>query len=66
MDRDNNIEKARELYLQGQQAWKDGQKARAMTLFGESVALDPEGPGKTALEMCRKIMSFFDPNQLNP
>ena len=59
-------EKAREFYNLGAEAWKNGDMAKAMTLYAESAELDPEGPGAKALEMANEIMSFFDPNQLNP
>ena len=58
--------KARELYMEGVEAWKRDDRARAMTLYGESAELDPSGPGAHALEMTRDIMNFFDPSQLNP
>lgn len=62
----NSTEEARKLYEQGSEAWKKGDKAAAMTLYAQSAQLDPDGPGKTALDMAWNIMDFFDANQLNP
>lgn len=59
-------EEARRLYEEGAEAWKRGHRGVAMTLYAESAALDPDGPGATALAMSNEIMDFFDPNQLNP
>jgi len=41
-------------------------RAAAITAYERSAALDPEGPGATALEMTRDIMDFYDTNQFNP
>ena len=63
---DNAKDHAIELFHSGAKAWKEGDRATAMTLYAESAALDPDGPGKHALDMANEIMDFFDPNQLNP
>ena len=63
---EETLRRARELYLEGIEAWKRDDRARAMTLYAESAELDPAGPGAHALEMTRDIMNFFDPSQLNP
>ena len=42
------------------------QDGTAITAYERSAALDPEGPGATALEMTRDIMDFYDTNQFNP
>ena len=55
-----------ELYRRGQRAWQHGDRAAAITAYERSAALDPEGPGATALEMTRDIMDFYDTNQFNP
>lgn len=55
-----------ELYHQGRNAWQHGDRAAAITAYERSAALDPEGPGATALEMTRDIMDFYDTNQFNP
>lgn len=63
---ENAKERADELFRRGAEAWKRGDRSTAMTLYAESAALNPDGPGKHALEMANDIMDFFDPNQLNP
>ncbi len=55
-----------ELYRQGRRAWQHGDRAAAITAYERSAALDPDGPGATALEMTRDIMDFYDTNQFNP
>lgn len=55
-----------ELYRRGRCAWQHGDRAAAITAYERSAALDPEGPGATALEMTRDIMDFYDNNQFNP
>lgn len=55
-----------ELYRRGRCAWQHGDRAAAITAYERSAALDPEGPGATALEMTRDIMDFYDTNQFNP
>lgn len=62
----NNEERALELYRLGNEAWKKGDKGKAMSFYSESAAINPNGPGKTALEMTRQIMDFYDKNQFNP
>ena len=72
MDNNQNIppesdrQKAISLYRQGADAWQRGDRATAIRLYNESVALDPKGPGKTALEMTTDIMDFYDKQQFNP
>lgn len=63
---ENSRLRARQLYEQGAEAWKYGDRAKAMTLYAKSAEIDPEGPGVQALKMTNEIMDFFDPNQLNP
>lgn len=55
-----------ELYHWGRRAWQHGDRAAAITAYERSAALDPDGPGATALEMTRDIMDFYDTNQFNP
>lgn len=59
-------ETARRLYSEGAEAWKNGDRAKAITLYSESAAIDPDGPGVQALQMSNDIMDFFDTNRLNP
>lgn len=53
-------------YLSGRLAWKRGLKAEAMTFYAKSEALDPAGPGATALEQARQIMNFYNKDLYNP
>ncbi|MCH5219960.1 MAG: tetratricopeptide repeat protein [Muribaculaceae bacterium] len=57
---------AHKYYVEGAEAWRNGDRKRAMTLYSMSANLNPDGPGAQALKMTEDIMSFFDPNQLNP
>ena len=50
----------------GKLLWKLGEKASAISCYEASAQTDPDGPGELLLEHSRKIMDFFDPNQLNP
>ncbi len=59
-------ERAVELYRQGAELWRNGDRAGAISAYTESASLDPHGPGATALEMTRSIMNFYDTNQFNP
>lgn len=57
---------AEELYQRGREAWKHGRRGEAVSLFNESAALDPNGPGAAAAEHAMQIMNFFNPDQFNP
>lgn len=50
----------------GRRLWSEGRKGEAMTEYNKAVALDPDSPAATALEMANSIMDFFDPQQFNP
>lgn len=63
---EENSTRAVELYHQGAEMWRKGDRAAAITAYTESAALDPTGPGATALELTRSIMNFYDTNQFNP
>jgi hypothetical protein len=65
-DNKNNIELAQQHYLLGKQFWAEGKRGAAITEYNNALALDPNSPAKTALELIYQIMDFFDPNQLNP
>ncbi len=58
--------RAAELYRHGAELWRRGDRAGAIAAYTESAALDPTGPGATALEMTRSIMDFYDTNLYNP
>lgn len=62
----DNKQQALELYRAGALAWREGRRGEALTLYHRSAALDPDGPGQTALEMMTGIMDFYDKSQLNP
>lgn len=66
----NSAEKAsaaaQELFELGAEAWKKGDRGKAMSFYSRSAELNPEGPGARALEMANEIMNFYDKNQLNP
>lgn len=66
MDLETRKAEAQKLFQLGAEAWKKGDKAKAMTLYAESAEILPDGPGAMALKMAQEIMDFFDPNQLNP
>lgn len=65
-DLQNRREKARLLFEKGAEAWKNGKRAEAISLYSESADLDPDGPGAQALEMSNRIMDFYDKQQFNP
>lgn len=58
--------KALEEYLAGRRAWKDGDKAGAITHYENAVALDPDSDAAVALEQAREIMNFFNTDLYNP
>ena len=62
----NDRKLALSLYGEGRKAWQRGDRAAAITAYEKSAALDPCGPGATALIMVRDIMDFYDTNQFNP
>ena len=57
---------ARVHYERGRRFWQQGERGKAISEYNAAVALDPESPAATALQMANDIMDFFDPNQLNP
>jgi hypothetical protein len=61
----NQVE-AQEHYEAGKRLWAEGKRGAAITEYNNAVALDPDSPAKTALELIYDIMDFFDRNQLNP
>ena len=50
----------------GKLLWKLGEKGSAISCYEQSAQEDPGGPGALLLEHSRKIMDFFDPDQVNP
>ena len=53
-------------FLMGKTLWKQGKRSEATSAFRTCVLLDPNGPGKIALEIADDISSFFNPDILNP
>lgn len=58
--------KAEAYYLLGRIAWKKGDKAGAITRYGEAVDADPHSEAAVALEQARDIMDFFNKDLYNP
>ncbi|MCF0218229.1 MAG: hypothetical protein HUK14_00455 [Muribaculaceae bacterium] len=54
------------LFLRGKVQWNLGERAKAMNDYSASAELDPQGPAAIALEHSRAILSFFNPDLLNP
>ncbi|MDE5661765.1 MAG: tetratricopeptide repeat protein [Muribaculaceae bacterium] len=54
------------LYMLGRISWKRGDKAGAITLFTQAVAIDPASEAAVALEQARTIMDFFNKDLYNP
>lgn len=67
---DNHVamhpEDAEGWYLRGKVRWRLGDQSGALSDYGHAADLNPEGPGKTALEHTRAIVDFFNPDLLNP
>lgn len=63
---ENAKDEAIRLYNEGAEAWRKGERGRAISLYAHSAELDPDGPGAQALEMSQRIMDFYDKSQLNP
>ena len=53
-------------YRLGRTLWQQGRRGEAMTEYNRAVALDPESPAATALEMANTVMDFFDRSRYNP
>lgn len=53
-------------YLLGRIEWKRGNRAAAIAAYGRAAAVDPDGPGATALAQAREIMNFFNKDLYNP
>lgn len=59
-------ERARAHYEAGKRLWAEGRQGAAMTEYNRAVALDPDSPAATALEMADSVMDFFDRSRYNP
>lgn len=55
------------LFLLGKALWRTGRHAQAQNAFARSAGLlGPESPAARALEYAKDILSFFNPDLLNP
>lgn len=52
--------------MRGQVYWRLGEKAKAITDYEHAVQINPESPAKTALELARKVMNYYNPDLMNP
>lgn len=59
-------ERAQAHYEAGKRLWAEGRQGAAMTEYNRAVALDPDSPAATALEMADSVMDFFDRSRYNP
>lgn len=57
---------AQEYFLRGKTYWRLGRHREAMNDYHASADMDPEGPASKALEQAYAVMSFFNPDLLNP
>ena len=64
IDKDKN--EAIELYRQGAEEWKKGNRSKAISLYNRSLELYADSPAKTALKMATDIMAFYDKDRYNP
>ncbi|MDE7407879.1 MAG: tetratricopeptide repeat protein [Muribaculaceae bacterium] len=56
-----------ELYLRrGKLYWQLGERRLAINDYNSSAALDPDGPGATALKATQEIMDFYNHDLYNP
>ncbi len=53
-------------FLRGKIYWRMGLRREAINDYHASVALMPDGPAARALEQANSVMSFFNPDLLNP
>lgn len=61
-----NRENAVLWFLLGKFLWKLGKNGEAISAFTTSVDIDPNGPGKIALEMANQITEYYNPDLMNP
>lgn len=52
--------------MRGQVYWRLGDKSRAITDYEHALQINPKSPARTALELARKIMDYYNPDLLNP
>ena len=59
------LDKARQLYEQGQAAMKRSAWGEAISWFLQSEAYEPDGPARQAREMLDDIMAFYNKDMFN-
>lgn len=57
---------AEEYYLEGNKWRKKGDFMKAQNCYMEAIALDPDSPAVTALEMLNDIQNFYHKDYYNP
>ncbi len=57
---------AEELYAQGNALRRQGDFKGAMEHYMDAIALDPDSPAVTALQMLHSIMAFYCKDIYNP
>lgn len=57
---------AEEHYLLGNAARRREDWQTALEHYNEAIALDPDGPARTAKEMVESILSFYHKDAFNP
>lgn len=60
------IKKAEYYYRTGNEWRRKGDYKKAHDFYSEAIALDPDSPAVTALEMLDNIMSFYCKDYYNP
>ena len=56
-----------ELYfVRGRLFWRLGDRRRAINDYGRAVEINPQSKAAYALENAREVLSFFNPDLLNP
>lgn len=63
---DDALARAAEHYALGRKLWAEGRHGEAITQYNHAVALDPQSPAATALQMATGIMDFYDKSRYNP
>ncbi len=52
--------------MRGQVYWRLGEKSKAITDYEYAVQINPQSPARTPLELARKVMSYYNPDLMNP
>lgn len=54
------------LYMLGRIAWKNGDKAEAISCYTNAADIDPNSEAAVALDQTRQIMDFYNKDLYNP